>query len=327
MDTTTNTPSEQVETNENVEQNNEELTNAEETVSPDTSYDDAYEKAFEDVDLDNPDMTAFAEQSTVKEEPEQSTETSEDTEEEPSNNDPFALTDDGYLAAELVDRGRTFRVTPEELFAFANKGLNYEEKNREIKPFKPYMQVLKENNVDVEDVKALADFVGGKKEALKHLLSKYDADVYDIDSSEEQYTPEVEQYNSDPVAEIWSDLQASNPDGAEVVAEVFNGIDEDFRKEVYNEDVFLAFADDVANGTFNELYPEAQKLKALYPKATWLQVYAEANNRIFKNKQKKEVPQGVIPPVDAGTPNNHTVKADDIWNDEEAYRAMEQLTL
>ena len=326
METTTNTPSEQVEHTENNEDiQPEESTNAEESVSPESSYDDAYDKAFNDVDLDNPDTTVFAEQSNVSDEPEEPTEVNEEVVEE--SNDPFSLTEDGYLAQELVDRGRTFRVTPEELFAFANKGLNYEEKNREIKPFKPYMQVLKENNVDVEDVKALADFVGGKKEALKHLLSKYDADVYDIDASEEQYTPEVEQYNSDPVAEIWSDLQKTDPEGSEVVANTFNDINEEFRQEVYNEDVFPAFADDVKNGVFEKLYPEAQKLKALYPKATWLQAYAEADKRLSKTVSKKEVPTEVRPPVDMGTPQNHSVKADDIWNDEDAYKAMEQLTI
>ena len=328
MDTTTNTPSEQVDNTENEQVTTEESTNASAMVSQTDQYDEAYDKAFAEVDIDNPD-TIEVSQSNVEEEPttEEENIESKDQEVEQSDNDPFALTEDGYLTQELVDRGRTFRVTPEELFAFANKGLNYEEKNREIKPFKPYMKVLKENNVDVEDVKALADFVSGKKEALKHLLNKYDADPYDIDAAEEQYTPDVEQYNSDPVQELWSEMQKNDPQASEVVADVFNSIDEEFRQEVYNEDVFPAFVDDVSNGTFEKLYPEAQKLKALYPKATWLQAYAEANNRLAKSMSKREIPNGVQPPVDRGTPANHIAKADDIWNDEDAYKAMEQMII
>lgn len=327
---TTNTPSEQVV--DNVTESEEQVdTNAstEEEASSESSYDDVYDKAFEEIDIDNPDKTLFEHEPNV--EIEEDTTPKENVEEKTvyskDQDDPFALTEDGYLQTELVDRGRTFRVTPEELFAFANKGLNYEEKNREIKPFKPYMKVLKENNVDVEDVKALADFVSGKKEALKHLLEKYDTDVYDVDSAEGEYTPDVEQYNEDPVAEIWNEIRQSDPEGSEAVAEVFNNISEDFRKEVYNEDIFPAFVDDVKQGVFEKLYPEAQKLKALYPKATWLQAYAEANNRLNKSTVKKEVPVGVEPPVDRGVPNNKIAKADDIWNDDAAYKAMEQLII
>lgn len=321
---TTNTPSEQVET-EVV--STEVESNAVETVTPESTYDTAYEKAFESMDPDNPDMSIFAEETNVEEEPEIPIVEDEILEDTPVNNDPFALDEDGYLTTVLKDRGKEARVTPEELIAFGNKGLNYEADKAEMKPFKPYMKILKENNVDVEDIKALADFVGGKKEALKHLLSKYEVDMYDVDTSEEQYTPEVEQYNSDPVGDIWSTYQQQDPDGSEVVAGVFNGMNEDFRKEVYNEKVFPAFVDDVKRGIFDELYPEAQKLKALHPGVSWIEAYSEANNRSIQRKQKTEVPTQVIPPKDLGTPGNPVTSAEEIWTDEGYKAMMEKMTI
>ena len=328
METETNTPSEQVEANEEVAI--ESSTNAEvETVSQETEYDDAYDKAFEDMDLDNPDMSAFTEQTNVEEEPEQPVESDEIPEEQPVNNDPFALDEDGYLSRQLTDRGKEVRVTPDELFAFGSKGLNYEDRNAEMKPFKPYMKILKEQNVSVEDFKSFADFTSGKKEALKHLISKYDVDVYDVDTLEDQYTPQIEEDTSSAVGDIWSDFQATDPTGSEVVAGVFNGMNEEFRQEVHNEQTFPLFISDVKSGLFDKLYPETVKLKALNPGASWIDVYSEANRRFDMSKQKKEVPLNAIPPKDMGSGDVRvSTKIDDIWNDADAYKAFEaQMTI
>lgn len=314
---TTNTPSEQVE--ETVETIEEASTNSEE--SP--SQDEAYDKAFDTIDLDNPDMSLFTESTNVEEEPEQTTVEDEIPEETAEESDPFALDEDGYLIRTLTDRGKEVKVTPEELFTFGDKGTNYEVRNAEITPFKPYMKVLKEHNVGIEDVKALADFVGGKKEALKHLISKYDVDVYDIDNSEEKYTPETEQYNSNPVEELWTSYQSTNPEESEKVAEVFNGIDEGFRNEVYNEGTFPSFIDDVNKGIFNELYPETAKIKALYPQASWIDAYSEANRRYVDKTSKKVIPNNVGAPRDTGNPSSTgKSKADAIWSDNDAYDEM-----
>lgn len=342
----TNTPGEQVDTKVDIENENNldeqsSLTNADDTVSQVDAFKDQYDKTFDEIDLDNPDMSMFAAETNVEDEPEQTINSDKIEEESSDTNDtfnsestnPFTVDEDGYLVQKLVDRGKEMRVTPDELFSFANKGINYENRNAEMKPFKEYINVLKKNkNISIEDLTSLADLSNGKKEALKHLISKYEVDVYDVDSSEEKYIPDTQEYNSDPVGEIWSDYQKQNPDGAEVVANVFNSIDEDFRKELYKEDTFPLFADDVARGVFDRLLPETQKIKALYPNVTWLQAYSEANRRMSNaGKQKKEVPPSVSAPRD----NNPSVtldartKADKIWEDPEAFDNMmrNQLTL
>ncbi len=323
---------ENVEVETNVEEQVEtveETTNAEETVSPEVNVDEsAYDTAFDDMDVDNPDMSLFTEKTTVEEEPANTEESNEIEEDEPVSNDLFAVDEDGYLMKHLVDRGKEIRITPEELFAFGNKGTNYENKNAEIKPFKNQINLMKKHNISMDDLQSLADLSSGKKEALKHLISKYDVDVYDVDTSEEKYVPEVDEYNSDPVADVWSNYQKQNPDSSEKVSEAFNSIDEDFRQEVYNEKTLPLFADDVARGVFDKLYPEAQKIKALYPEATWLSAYSEANNRLAKRSNKTE-------PKDVGIPRDnradlkidHKSKADDIWDNPEAFAAFEkQLT-
>lgn len=302
----------------------------EETLTNDTelSQEEArYNKAFEEMDLDDPDTSAFGEQTNVMESPEATIPEDKIVEEAAIENDtidPFAVDDDGYLVRPLVDRGREVRVTPQELFEFGNKGTNYESKNAEMKPFKEFVNVLKKNsNISIEDLTSLADLANGKKEALKHLIAKYDVDVYDVDSSEEKYTPDTKQYNSDPVADVWSDYQQQNPEGSEVVATAFNTMDEEFRQEVYNEKTFPLFADDVNKGIFDKLYPETMKIKSLYPQASWLEAYSEANNRYTQSLQKKkQVPSHIDAPKDLGSNASPSGTADSIWDDPEVYDRM-----
>ncbi len=323
---------EQPETNvqdvEQVEEQVEETsTNASEEVSQEGDFQDSYESAFDSIDLDNPDMSLFEkeEETNVSEEPRQSEEENKIEDNTEIVNDPFALEDTGYLANPLVDRGKEIKVTPEELIAFAHKGLNYERKNKELKEVKPIKQLLDGSNVTLDDIKSLVDLASGNKDALKHLISKYDVDLYDIDVEEQNYKAEVDNVVEDPVAEIWSDFQVAEPEVAEQVASVFTSMDETFREEVYNEKLFPLFLDDVKRGVFTDVYPETEKIKALNPTVSWIEAYTEAVRRkaLLVSKESKE-PTGVGIPVDNNPSQriNSSTRAEDIWSDDTVYQEM-----
>ena len=316
----TNVPGEQVEQTETP-------SNVVESATPNenTSYEDAKDAAFDSIDLDNPDMSLFAESTNVEEKPTVPTEENENTEEQAEvASDPFAIDGDGYLVNPLIDRGKEVRVTPEELFQFGIKGLNYEQKNAEVKPFREHLNILKENpNIATEDLKSLIDLAGGNKDALKHLISKYDVDVYDVDTSEAEYTPDVSNAKVDDVQDIWSSYQEQNPDGSEKVSSTFNGISEEFRQEVYNESVLPLFIKDVENGMFDELKPETDKIKALHPNLTWLEAYGHANQRYANRQERSGPPDNVGAPQDRGTPDGGaTTKAKDIWDTPGVFEEM-----
>lgn len=322
MEVETNVLEEQVDTTED-------LSNAAETVTPDenSSYDDAYDKAFEAIDLDNPDMSLFAEETNVMEAPEQPVVEDEsiveqsETVEEDSN--PFAVDEEGYLVRPLIDRGVEVRVTPEELFQFGNKGTNFERKNADAKAFKEHINVLKGQDISLEDLQSLSDLAGGNKDALKHLISKYNVDVYDVESSETAYTPDVSKHAVDEVQDVWTDYQKQDPEGSEKVSNTFNSIDDGFKQEVYTVDKLPLFMDDVKNGMFDTLYGETQKIKSLHPEATWLQAYSEANRR-HANKSVVSVPkEDVAAPSDRGNPTPDVqTKADDIWGETGKFEEM-----
>ena len=319
----TNAPSEQVE-------QTEESSNAVESVTPneDASYEDAKDAAFDAIDLDNPDMSLFAGETTVEEKPEATVEENEDNVEqvdnEEVNNNPFALDDDGYLVNPLIDRGKEVRVTPEELFQFGMKGLNYERKNAEIKPFREHLNILKERpDISTEDLKSLVDLAGGNKDALKHLISKYDVDVYDVDTSDTKYTPDVSNAKVDEVQDIWTDYQKQNPEGSEKVSNTFNSISEEFREEVYKADILPLFIQDVDNGMFEQLRGETEKIKALYPELNWLQAYGQANQRYNSSRVRTVPTETVQAPHDRGTPDGGaSTKAQDIWDTPGVFEEM-----
>jgi len=314
----TTVPSEQVE-------QTDESSNVVESATPDEnlSYEDAKDKAFDSIDLDNPDMSLFAEETTVGDEPKQIIEENENTVEQ-TDADMFSVDGDGYLVQPLIDRGKEVRVTPEELFQFGMKGLNYEQKNAEVKPFREHLNILKENpDIATEDLKSLIDLANGNKDALKHLISKYDVDVYDVDTSETEYTPDVSNAKVDDIQDIWSNYQTANPDGSEKVSSTFNGINEEFRKEVYTEEVLPLFIKDVENGMFEQLKPETDKIKALHPNLTWLEAYGHANQRYANRQEAVSPPASVQAPSDRGTPDGGTSnKVDDIWNTPGVFEEM-----
>lgn len=319
MDTEeTNVPSEQVE-------HQEEPSNVVESATPDddVSYEDAKDAAFDSIDLDNPDMSLFAEETNVEEIPTATVVENESTV-ETVDTDMFAVDSDGYLVSPLIDRGKEVRVTPEELFQFGMKGLNYEQKNAEVKPFKEHLNILKENpNIATEDLKSLIDLAGGNKDALKHLISKYDVDVYDVDTSDTKYTPDVSNAKVDEVQDIWTDYQKQSPDGSEKVSNTFNGISEEFREEVYTEAILPLFIKDVENGMFEALKPETDKIKSLYPNLTWLEAYGHANQRYAEAQNRAKPTDDVLAPQDRGTPDGGaSANAKDIWDTPGVFEEM-----
>ena len=317
----TNVPEEQVEQTETP-------SNVVESATPkeDVSYEDAKDAAFDSIDLDNPDMSLFAEATTVEETPEVPVEENENTEEQTEvvNDNPFALDDDGYLVNPLIDRGKEVKVTPEELFQFGMKGLNYEQKNAEVKPFREHLNLLKGNpDLPTEDLQSLIDLAGGNKDALKHLISKYDVDVMDLDTSETEYTPDVSNAKVDEVQEMWTDYQKQNPDNSEKVSSTFNSMSEEFKSEVHNLEVLPLFIKDVENGMFDTLKPETDKIKALHPNLTWLEAYGHANQRYANRQERSGPPDNVAAPEDRGTPDGGaTTKAKDIWDTPGVFEEM-----
>ena len=259
----------------------------------------------------------------------------------PTEVDPLTVTSETQvdkIGAFMLDtpvlkfKGKDIPIdNPEELIALAQKGFSFEDNMASIKPQKKALSIIEGIPLDV--LQALSDLNGGKKDAISYLKSTYgiqdktnDLDPFGdepdqpapIDST---YTPEVKE--EDPIQEIWDDFASGNQVAAAKVSEAYAEIDESFKAEIYNPQVFPSFIKSVSTGEFDKVYPLAIKAKSLNPGMTWLQAYTAA----MKGQPQAtnvEPPKSARPIRDVSTPTGGaTDRADQVWNDEAYYKEVE----
>ena len=211
----------------------------------------------------------------------------------------------------LKYKGKEIPISSEEeLIALAQKGMSYEKKMADIKPYRQIVDIVKKQGLTSEDIQALADLYSGKKEALGYIKSK--AGIEDTKESDEfgsifgsddetndepsvDYQPEVEE--SDPVQDIWKQVSDENPELAGKISSIWKDLPDDFKIELWNEKTFPSFVISVYNGEFDKGYPMAIKEKSLNPQMTWLQAYVEGLKKLGSPTTKQEPSPEIEPKV------------------------------
>ena len=322
-------PTAQSDENDNpqTEENNTENIQTDE--NPQTEEKDEYDEVW-NKDLNEVDLTELSEEPTEQETSEEQKqieepieEKNEDTNvgsEEEKNNEPQGL----VITKPLKYRGKEIWVrTEDEAIELMQKGLDYSFKMNKIKPLRNIASIIEEAGITPEDVKALADAKNGKAEAIKYLANKFGIELEsedDIFSEEEptstNYKPEVQE--EDPIKEFYTDLTQRDPELAGKVSKIWDTIDDTFKVELYKPDVFPAFVGSVQTGEFEQVLPEAVKIKALNPALSWLQAYQYASQNISPVQRQVSEPTDTVKP-------KKTVKTkrkrktieetyDEIWN-------------
>jgi len=288
-----------VETDNSTEEQVEEVENQEvesiEKSTEETNVDE-YEKAWESIDTNNPSEDLFSETNVDME----STEVTED-----QSNEVEEITQvdqQGLLIKNpiLKYKGREIPVdNEEEAINLMQKGFKLESEMAKIKPFKSFLSILGNGNIKVEDLKAYDDAMSGNEQAKAYLTQKlglqsteesngFFGEVDDKKQNVDKYNPEVP--TQDPVAEYFANITEENPEVAGKVSSVYADLDDEFKQEIYNPQVFPMFASSVANGEFDKLYPIALKVRITNPGLTWLQAYQMAGKQQGTVKEKSEVP-------------------------------------
>ena len=241
----------------------------------------------------------------------------------------------------LKYKGREVPVeSAEELIALAQKGMKLEIEMSKIKPQKRIVKLIEDSGLTEEHIKALADAMAGKREAIDFIASNAGIELgsnendffgtNDEDEKKTDYKPEVE--SSDPVKDFWEDFSKDNPSDAAKVLDTYNDLDESFKAEIYKPDVFPLFIGSVSTGEFEQAYPLAVKFKAMNPAATWLQAYGQAvqsigQNQVPQSNQKQEPPVETGIPKPSSSTGNRGSKdpekiADEIWESDESIDAL-----
>ena len=299
----------------------------EETQVEETSETNAYDEAWDKVDTEVGFEEFFSGTETATGSEEES-QAEEKPEEQPEPLQQTGLVIENPI---LKFKGKEIPVeSAEELINLAQKGLKLEIEMGKIKPQKRMLSIIENGGLSEEHIKALADALSGKREALEYIASQAGIELQSEESSifdeetkpSQDYNPSVEP--QDPVKEFWESFTQDNPAESAKVIEVYNDLDESFKAEIYKPDIFPMFVGSVVSGEFDQAYPVAVKLKAMNPAATWLQAYAQAAQNVVNGTQQ-EVPQ-TKEPSPAVSVRKSTVKESKprkekdiekrIWNDD-----------
>ena len=318
------------------EQTTEEVVPSEEQVPAETdtngseyeaAYNDVWDKDINDVDLNEEVLT------TNVENPLQVDETT-DTSTNGTNNSIGAFMSDKPV---LKYKGKDVPIdTADELLALAQKGFSYETEMANIKPKKKLLNIV--GDIPLETLQAVADLHSGNKSAINYLKTQYgivdakptEDDFWDSNDSSSKVEEPVDNYKpavatDDPIMDYWSEYTANNQVGAAKVNEIYSGLDESFKAEIYNPDVFPAFVASVESGEFDSVYPVAVKEKTLNPAMSWIQAYQMAVSKTGGNDTPSTPPAAATPPksVENSRHISGDSAADRVWNDPDYFAQLE----
>jgi hypothetical protein len=212
----------------------------------------------------------------------------------------------------LKYKGREIPIdNEEEAINLMQKGFKLESEMAKIKPFKSYMNIIDSGKITIEDLTAFNDAMSGNDQAKRYIQNKLGVDTSEANSSffdevnekkpAEEYKPDIPK--TDAVAEYFKTVTENSPEVAGKVSQVYADIEDEFKNEVYNPEVFPMFVSSIANGEFDEYYPMAIKIRLGNPSYSWLQAYQLAGQRIKDGTQET---QTAVPPkgtsIPKGTP-------------------------
>lgn len=309
---------------------------------------DSYDTAWDEIDLDNPNII-FDNEDEKKTEEEVNEVLNEKLEkereiaekgglvaDEPKDTETEAKIEvkkDGKIVIDepIKYKGKLITIDDkEEAYALMQKGFKLEQEMSKIKPYKRMIAVIEDAGINEEDIQALADLKSGKKEALNYFASAYGVDVFDIGNKE--YKPEVKEIkeeNADELEEYFRELGEDNPELAGKVASVYNELPDEFKVEVYKPNIFQAFVNSVETGEFDKVYPIALKYKTLNPAVSWRDAYAYGASKVLGNeeleeKEVKEPSKELETPKEERNIDNWDSEYDRVWEDDEYFRNLEK---
>jgi hypothetical protein len=263
---------------------------------------DSVETKEEEVEVETKETT---EESVETKTEGENNETNLDTNTEPEKNDKIETeetktvettekTDETvFTPVEIKDRGFKIVVDKmEDLVTLAHKGLNYENKKKELAEARDIHTFLNENQLSKEDLQTLIDAKKGNKAAILSLAQNAGVDIYDIDA-EAKYTPQPANIKNNEIAETISEIQSDT----ELFGEVSNILrvsPKEFSQTISSDPQLLrhfAFGD-VKTGIAQKAIPEAIKSYAInpakYPNG-FLDAYVEASLKIVNTAPKPQV--------------------------------------
>lgn len=190
--------------------------------------------------------------------------------------------------------GQYFDLTQEDLVKLAPKGLGYTRKMQQIAPFRRVISAMEENGLTEDDINQLIEMKKGNKEATANFLQKHQITPFELDVTSEQtsnYKPQKYGTEQSLLKDAIEEAEQSPKFG--VLKKYVQTFDEDSRKKVIeNPNIISLLMQDIENGIFDQILPEANKRHFLEGKAGVLDYYIQvATEQLNQMKQGEKVVQ------------------------------------
>ncbi len=143
------------------------------------------------------------------------------------------------------------------------------------------------DNLPIEQLKMVADALGGNTEAKKALLKQLNIDPYEIDLEEDvNYNPNLEELQTDNVQSFIENISKKEPKIASEVVETFNSLPEDAQREFYDVRALRVMAEYAKNGMLKKLTIKAKAKKQINPFMSWAEAFALAEQEVVNTDKK-----------------------------------------
>ena len=313
--------------------NEEEVLEQDTTPTDEELYDAEYSKAWGEEELEQSPEETESEVDVPDEVEDVENSIEEEEVEEVKPEDEESKVDD-EMPYTIKWKGKEIPLTKEELIVLGQKGFDAEKKWQDVAAIRPYHNLIKDNNLTVEQVTTLVDIVKGKNpEALALLAEQAGIDMYDAERK--NYAPKVETRNyelDDVIAEINSDETIATQ-----MNDYVSSVPQNVKDTLVAQPAILRELNEhMRHGVAQVVMPEVIKQLAINPNQDFVSLYKGINEqRISKLETKETVAKPTRPTVTSqdkkrvavSTKNSAPKKpiADDYdaaWEDDDAFNRV-----
>lgn len=209
-----------------------------------------------------------------------------------SNDTNEAQTDDAEVEKPQTDKisikanGQYFEFTQDELIKLAPKALNYTKKMQTIAPYRRSISAMQQNGITEDDINQFIEMKKGNKTAIANFLGKNNISTYevaDVDSQEsQQYVANKYGMEYGALQEIEEELK-DHPRFDSLVGYVKNLDSVSLGQIQKNPDCLRILMNDIENGYFDKIAPEAAKRSVMEnSRKPILDYYIEVANEMLE---------------------------------------------
>ena len=189
----------------------------------------------------------------------------------------------------LKANGQMYDFTIDELTSFASKGLNYVRKMQQLKPYSKTISAIKEYGISEDDINQLIEMKKGNTDAVANFLQKnnissYDVSMVDNDRATNYRANQYGESEQSTLKDIIDEVQL-HPQ-YNVLQRYVSGLDEKSSQLILEKpEIIKHLMNDIENGVFNDIAPEANKRALLDDNnQSLLDHYINVANEVYTKK-------------------------------------------